>query len=88
MPWVFVIWLSDTRLSATWIAWIALAIISPESFALSLLLGFFDLRNQQEVMRSMLASKTVIYVTHKMESLSDADHILVPLSSICAFEDF
>lgn len=31
----------------------------------------------KEVMRSMLASKTVIYVTHKMESLSDADHILV-----------
>lgn len=33
----------------------------------------------QECMMGMLASKTVVYVTHKMESLPDADHILVTM---------
>jgi len=33
----------------------------------------------------VLASKTVVYVTHKIESLPDADHILVSLSTLYRF---
>lgn len=39
--------------------------------------------NKQECIMGMLALKTVVYVTHKMESLPIADHIVVTLSLIC-----